>query len=394
MPVTTRAQQLIFTGEDSLQAGFDESRTVLSGYGSAYFHRDFNFKKNTASLERVVLFIGHQFNRKWSVFTEMELENAVVAGLEDKGEISMEQAYIRYNLNPHQYFVAGLFLPRIGIINENHLPVNFNGVERPLVEQYVIPSTWRELGIGWYGTFNKLQLSAGLMNGLNAATFRHGTGFMEGRAEGSFATVNNIAVTAAAVYNYYPLRVQVSGYAGGTNGLTPRASDSLKLASGAFGLPLYLGEADVQYAQNGLSAKALGVIVRYPDAGQVNTAFGENNATEMYGAYGEVGYDVLYNRAQQNGSHAQLIAFARLEYMDLNATIPDPPQAIYDGTLAQSNLIAGLNFMPIPNLAFKADVRILKTGDQNKDLLINPSPAALPYQPHNAFLNVGIGYSF
>lgn len=67
----TRAQQMIFTSEDSLQVGFNTSRTVLSGYGSA-------------SLEWVVLFVGHQFNNKFSFFSEMEIENALVAGMEAK----------------------------------------------------------------------------------------------------------------------------------------------------------------------------------------------------------------------------------------------------------------------------------------------------------------------
>ena len=390
----TRAQQLIFTSEDSLQQGVNTSKTVISGYGSAYYQRDFNFQKGTASLERVVLFIGHQFNKKFSFFSEMELENALVAGLEQKGEIAMEQAYIRYNINPRQYIVAGLFIPRIGLINENHLPVNFNGVERPLVEQFVIPATWRELGIGWYGTFNRLQLSGALMNGLNSAAFEHGTGFKEGRNEGAFATANNIAISAAAVYNFSPFRVQVSGYMGGTVGLGPRSADSLHLDGGAFGIPLYLGEADVKYDQNGFSAKALAVVVSYPDAGKINAAYGKNMATQMLGAYGEVAYDVLYGHSSRTGSAAQLIAFARLEYMDLNAKIPAPPRAIYDGTLEQRNLIAGINFMPIQNITIKADVRLLHTGDQNQDLVINPPPNAIPYRPNNTFLNVGIGYSF
>ena len=182
--VLTRAQQLILTGEDSLQAGFDASRTVLSGYGSAFYQRDFNARKGTASLERAVLFVGHQFNRKWSFFSELELENGKVEGGTPSGEIAMEQAYIRYNVNPRHYFVVGLFIPRIGLLNENHLPVNFNGVERPLVEQLVIPATWRELGIGWYGTYNPMQLSAANMNGLSSTDLEHRTGIRDGRAEG------------------------------------------------------------------------------------------------------------------------------------------------------------------------------------------------------------------
>lgn len=393
-PFQTRAQILLRTGEDSLQTGYNESRTVISGYGSAYFQRDFNLKKNLASLERVVLFIGHQFNRKFSVFTELELENAVVTGGEAKGEIAVEQAYVRYNLSPQHYVVAGLFIPRIGILNENHLPVNFNGVERPLTEQLIIPATWRELGVCWYGTFGNLQLTGGLMNGLSAQNMEHGDGLRSGRAEGALAGANNMAVTASAAYTAGNFRFQLSGYAGGTNSLRPRLADSLHLDGGAFGLPLYLAEADVQYRHKAFAGKALSAFIAYPDAGSVNAAFAGNLPTQLHGSYAELSYDLLYAHSLRTNSSTQLLAFARCEAFDLNAAIPAPPRAIYDGTLKQSQLIAGFNLLPIPGLTFKADVRLQHTGPQNKELTVNPAPNALPYQQGNTFLNVGVGYSF
>ena len=124
----TAAQQLLLTNEDSLNAGATKSKTVVSGYGSAHYQNNINEKKAVARLERTVLFIGHQFNSKIAFFSEMEIENAKVEGGESGGEISMEQAYLKFNLNSRQYITAGLFIPRIGMLNENHLPVNFNGV--------------------------------------------------------------------------------------------------------------------------------------------------------------------------------------------------------------------------------------------------------------------------
>ncbi|QEC69811.1 hypothetical protein FRZ67_21835 [Panacibacter ginsenosidivorans] len=388
----TNAQQLIMTNEDSLNAGISKNKTVLSGYGSASYQRDFNLKQSTATLERVVLFVGHQFNPKISVFTEMEIENAKVEGGEPGGEIALEQAFLKFNLNPRQYLIAGLIIPRIGLLNENHLPVNFNGVERPLVEQLVIPATWRELGIGFYGTANRLPLnySVALVNGLNSEGFEHGSGIREGRAEGRNATANNLAVTASLQYSVSNFKFQVSGYMGGTVGLPKTSADSLGLNSGAFGTPLYLGEANMQYANNGFSAKVLGAYIAYPDAEKINTAYAKNIAKGMYGAYAEFGYDWLYRKQKK----AQLITFARAEMFDLNASIPAPPKAIYDGTEKQTHIIAGFSYLPIPNVVIKADVRLLHTGAQNPDLVINPAPNALPYQQSNQFFNLGIGYSF
>lgn len=392
----TNAQNLVLTNEDSLNAGTSKNKTVISGYGSAFYQRDFNKEQSIATLERVVLFVGHRFNEKISLFTEMELENALVAGGSEeennKGEIAMEQAFLKFNLNSRQYIVAGLFLPRIGILNENHLPVNFNGVERPIVEQLIIPATWREIGVGFYGSLNNLPVNydIALMNGLNSANFQHGTGFRDGRAEGSNAFANNLAVTAAVQYNVSDFKFQVSGYAGGTVGLNQRSADSLGLDNGAFGTPLYLGEADIQYARNGFSGKALGVYVAYPDAEKVNVAYAKNIGSGMYGAYAEVGYDWLYKK--QNT--AQFITFVRAEMLDMNASLPAEPKGIYDGTEKQTHIIAGFSYLPIPNVVVKADVRLLHTGPQNPALVINPPPNALPYQQSNQFLNIGIGYSF
>lgn len=388
----TNAQQLIMTNEDSLNAGISKSKTVLSGYGSAFYQRDFNLKQSTATLERAVLFVGHQFNPKISVFTELEIENAKIEGGEPGGEIALEQAFLKFNLNPKQYLIAGLIIPRIGLLNENHLPVNFNGVERPMVEQWIIPATWRELGVGFYGSANRLPInySVALITGLNSENFEHGTGIREGRSEGRNSTANNLAVTASLQYMVNNFKFQVSGYMGGTVGLSEASADSLGLNSGAFGTPLYLGEANMQYANKGFSAKVLGAYIAYPDADKVNTAYANNLATGMYGAYAEIGFDLLYSRQKK----AQLITFARAELLDLNSSIPEAPKGIYDGTLKQSHIIAGFSYLPIPNVVIKADVRLLHTGPQNPDLVINPAPNALPYQQSNQFFNLGIGYSF
>lgn len=388
----TSAQNLVLTNEDSLNQGISKQKTVLSGYGSASYRRDFNEQQATMNLDRVVLFTGHRFNDRISVFSEMEIEDAKVAGGDNGGEIAIEQAYLKFNLTSKQYIAAGLIIPRIGLLNENHLPVNFNGVERPLVEQVIIPATWRELGVALYGTAKKLPLNytVAIMNGLNSAGFEHGNGIREGRAEGRNASANNLAVTASLQYNWKNFKFQVSGYMGGTVGLSKRAADSLNLTSGAFGTTLYLAEGNVQYTKNAFSAKALFANISYPDAAKVNTAYAKNLATNMYGGYVEVAYDWLYKKQQQHN----FTTFARYEFFDLNAAIPAPPKAIYDGTLKQQHLILGISYLPIPNIVVKADVRLANTGNQNPDLIINPAPNAIPYNPKNTFLNIGIGYSF
>ena len=132
----TGAQNLVLTNEDSLNTGNNQNKTVISGYGSAFYQRDFDTADSTATFESAVLFVGHRFNEKISLFTEMEIEKHVQEGekVAKAAKLRWSRLILKFNLKPNQYLVAGLFVPRIGILNENHLPVNFNGVERPVVE--------------------------------------------------------------------------------------------------------------------------------------------------------------------------------------------------------------------------------------------------------------------
>jgi len=389
----TPAQQLVAnTGEDSLNSyGNNHSHTVISGYGELYYQRDFNNQKSTVDLKRAVIFVGHQFSGRIAFFSELEVEDAKVAAGGVTGEVGMEQAYMKFSLNPRQYLVAGLFVPRIGITNENHLPINYNGVERPLVEQMVIPSTWREIGVGFYGQTTSLPLtySVALLNGLDNSAFQHGSGIKEGRQEGQNAGANNLAITAAVQYFAGNWKFQVSVYAGGSTTLAPKNADTLGLKSGALGTPIYLGEADLQYANNGLTFKVLATTISIPEASNINHVYTSNTPSQMYGVYAEAGYNLFQHSKSKQLNGKQLNIFARYEMLDMNAQIPT--NGVNDGTLKQSHTVVGLCYLPIANVVIKADIRLLHTGDQNP-LLVNPN--SIPYKQNNSFLNIGIGYSF
>jgi len=385
--------QVKSSAEDSLQKGdVKKSSTFIGGYGDASYNRNFNLETASLNLNRVVLFVGHKFNDKFSFFSELEVEDAKIEGGEPGGEISLEQAYVKMNISKNAYITAGLFIPRIGLLNENHLPGDFNGVERPAVEVLVIPATWRELGVSLYGHLNNLPLnySIAVCNGLNAEGFEHGTGIREGRFEGREATANNFAVTGSLQYAINAFRFQVSGYYGGSVGGSPRVADSLELESGAFGTPVALAEANIKFEKNGLGIKVLGTVVSIPDASDINRAYASNTPEMEYGFYGEVSYNLLESVAKWR--ERQWRIFARYEMLNLNSSIPS--NGIEDGTLEQDHLIMGMSYSPIPNVVIKADIRLLNTGPVNEELVINPAPNEPPYKEQNTFLNIGIGYSF
>jgi hypothetical protein len=385
----------VITPEDSLNAGLVRSdrTTVISGYGEVKVSYDQQLGTGVANLTRNVLFLGHRFNDRISFFSEMELENARVEGGEAGGEVSMEQLFIKFDLTRDIYLTGGLFIPRLGIINENHLPTTFNGNDRPFVEQFIIPSTWREIGVGLYGRSSRwqgLHWNIGLQNGLDAGAFQHGSGIREGRGEGSHASAANLGLSGSLLYYVGDLRMQASGYYGGAAGLTQREADSLQLDYGLFGTPVRLLEANVQYLGEKLRVKALAAQVDMPDAGRINRAYASNTPERMFGAYAEVGCDLWswIKPAQKR----DLIAFVRCETLDMNAVVPE--NGIDDPTLRRTYVIAGLTYAPTGGIDVKADYVLRTTGSPNPALNINPYPHALPYFTENGFLNLGVAYNF
>ncbi|MBS1730821.1 MAG: hypothetical protein JSS67_08595 [Bacteroidetes bacterium] len=393
-------QAQVLTHEDSLANGLisRDNATIISGYGEARYTYDTKRKNAEANLERVVLFVGHKFNNKISLFTELELEDALVIGSGDegmkgKGEVAMEQAFLKFSLrNPANYFVAGLFIPRLGFINENHLPATFNGVDRPFVEELVIPSTWREIGVGYFGTVKKvpgLNYSIALTNGLNSQGFQNGSGIRDGRQLGSKTQGTSLGLSGSLLYYIGNFRLQASGYIGGTTALEKRVADSLLLNSGPFGNPAEMYEVNGQYTHNGWNMRALFSYVNIPQASAINRAFAHNIPNSLYGGYAELGYNLLFHKYQ---NEKELIAFGRVEYMDLSATLP--VNGIQNDANKQTYIVAGLTYKPIKGVALKADYVQRMTGALNPALIITPFPQQVPYFKNNGFINLGIAYNF
>jgi len=128
--------------------------TVLTSYGEINYNRPTHDSKNAvADLRRFVLGFQHRFDEKTKVVTELEVEHAVSSS-GDKGEVEVEQAFVERQLSPQWAVRGGLFLIPAGLLNENHEPTAYYGVERNFVETAIIPSTWREGGLQVVGSFD------------------------------------------------------------------------------------------------------------------------------------------------------------------------------------------------------------------------------------------------
>jgi len=192
---------------------------TIGAYGEINYNQGLSsdvLNNGELDVQRLVLLTGYKFNDKVKLFTEIEFEHVK--------EVFVEQAFIDYSLGNGISARAGLLLTPHGIINEYHEPTTFNGVERPFIENNVIPTTWREIGAGINGQLPSASSSfqAYVMNGFNSyngsGKLGGSKGIRGGRQKGaqSFSSSPNLALD----YNYYGIKglnIGASGYFGKTS---------------------------------------------------------------------------------------------------------------------------------------------------------------------------------
>jgi len=129
-----------------------ESSTTVGSYGEIGYSRPTKApEKANVSVGRAVIFVGHRFDAATKMVGEFEWENAITSG-QDSGEAEVEQLYVEHDFKIGVSGTAGLYLMPAGLINQNHEPTAYYGVFRPDVDTKIIPSTWREVGLGLSGS--------------------------------------------------------------------------------------------------------------------------------------------------------------------------------------------------------------------------------------------------
>lgn len=349
----------------------EANRLSLGGYGEAQLtHSE---KETEANLRRFVLYVGYQFASWAHLRSELEVEDA--------HEVEMEQALIDLTPLPPLGVRLGLMLVPVGIINQVHEPTTFNGVDRPLVDQVIIPSTWRELGAGLFGDLPaSLHYQLYVMNGLDASRFSATSGIRDGRGGGEEAQARNPALTGRLSYTgVLGLDVGASFYYGGAGQDTPALG----------GVRVGLLEGDVRFSRWGLELRGEYVRVFIHGAARITRFLRDQDPTAEamgkaeQGYYAEVGYNVL--SALLPKSDHKLVPFARFESIDTRAARAKVEAA--GASLLHTFLVAGLTYKPLPQLVFKADYRAALEED---------AQASLGEEDESAEeqLSFGVGYLF
>ncbi len=109
--------------------------------------------------ERFVPFFYSQVTDRLSVAAEVEIEHGGPQGNQGDGDVKIEFATMDYRFTDWLNLRGGIILIPMGRFNLIHdSPLNDLPL-RPMVSRLIIPSTFGESGIGFFGTFYPTQLS-------------------------------------------------------------------------------------------------------------------------------------------------------------------------------------------------------------------------------------------
>ena len=322
--------------------------TAVGGYGELTLNAPSNGPA-IVDLRRFVLFVGHNFTDRIHFYSEIEIEHAV-SSTDDAGEVEIEQAYIDELVSHNVNLRAGLNLMPVGIINIYHEPPTFNGVDRPLVDTLIIPSTWREPGFGIFGELaTGLAYQLFLVNGFNANGFTAETAVADGHQEAMFAAARDFGAVGRLTYE--PMLATIFG----ASGYYATSGNSLRSTVGS--VPVGLIEVDARTRTRGFSARGELAALFIGDTAALNTALEANGTTSLpvakrsQGGYLEAGYDLMRLFAPEIDQSVTL--FARYDYANTQASVVAGRMA--DQALVRHILTAGLVYRPIPQIALKGD---------------------------------------
>ena len=263
---------------------------------------------------------------------------------------------------------GGLMLVPFGIINEYHEPTTYNGTERPAIDNVIVPTTWRELGIGVAGRFNSISLSyqAYLFNGFLSAS-PDGSGGVNGVLQGSNAlrggrqrgiqsTINT--PTFSGKLDYYGisgLRLGLSGYFGDT-----QVDDEIDTIDGAI-IGLSMAALDARYAYKRFTARGQYVYGSLSNTEAYNTLTGRDLGSQLQGWYLEGAFNVLPAINKQ-----RLFAFVRYESYDTHADTAGTLER--NPAFDRTDVTTGLSYHIAPGVVIKGDYQFRDNALDNANV--------------------------
>jgi hypothetical protein len=329
----------------------------IGGYGEFAFQKlvsDRQGGRDNFDVERFVLYTGYKFTDRILMNSEVEIEHAVVAS-DTEGEVELEFLTLDFLGWDALNFRTGLMLVPMGFLNEIHEPPFYHGVFRPVVENRIIPTTWRAGGVGIFGTLAPgLEYRAYALNGMTADEFSN-EGIRDGRQEGSFASINDLAGTARVDYAPIPGSLVGASFWAGNSG---QGNEFAGHKPDVFTL---IWETHAQVRWRGLELRALGAFIHLDDTRLVSEELEDTIGKDQYGFYVEAAYDVL-PLVLPDTTH-YLSPFFRYENFDTQDSVPRGFRRV-PGNAVQLYTV-GLDYKPHPQVVLKLEYRNFNNGSTN-----------------------------
>ncbi|RLD67472.1 MAG: hypothetical protein DRI84_02405 [Bacteroidetes bacterium] len=353
---------------------------TIGGYGQLDYNQPISsttMNNGTLDVHRLVILFGYNFNERLKFVSEIEYEHVK--------EVFVEQAFLQYKLNDYINLRGGLILIPMGIINEYHEPPTFNGVERPMVDKYIVPTTWRELGLGISGNIIEASLKYQLyvVNGFNgyngSATLDGKNGLRKGRQKGADSYISSPNFSGKVeYYGIRGLNLGLSGYFGNTqstaynnldksDNLAINSADSTVIGVSMIGF-------DLRYQLKGLALRGQLIYSSLDNTTAYNQKLASDLGTNMIGYYAEVAYDVF---SLTKKFKSQLIPFVRYEVYDTHFKVED--NIVKNDAYYNTIITAGISWKINPHVVIKSDYQFYKSNKEND---------------YSQMFNAGIGLMF
>ena len=399
---------------DSVMQHSNGRRLSIGGYGEVALSRNFysdsgnryssaSSRKNDPShgrfdIPHAVIYLGYDFGKGWTLGTEIEFEHGGTGSAieyeaeeaiefeqeqERGGEVELEQFWLQKSFGRFANIRVGHIVVPVGLTNAHHEPLNFFTVYRPEGENTILPCTWHQTGVSFWGRAGDFRYELQMLAGLDAWQFSRDKWIAPGTTKPfEFETANKYGFSARVDnYSVPGLRIGLSGYYGQSmhnavphdmeTGTNKKIKGNIYLGAVDFTYDAHnwiaRGNADYGYVSD---AKAISAMrkpgTQYVKPYESNQAFGSHAiATNI-----EVGYNIFSQIAKLRADRQRLYVFGHFEYYNscLGSSKEYTSKKIFAG---------GINYYPLPQICVKAEYSYRKFKAQYND-----EPA----------LNIGIAY--
>jgi len=397
----------------------DEPGLVLGGYGEAVYsynaYSDSPYRymfpdrykdaqgHGRFDLPHVVFMVGYNFGKGWSMNTEVEFEHGGTGAtmevegdeaieleheIERGGEVVLEQFWIQKSFNDFAKIRAGMIIVPVGLTNSRHEPDKYFTVYRQEGESTILPCTWHQIGISFWGQHEGWKYEFQLLPGLNSRLFNNSEWINGASASPYEYTVANTLAGAFRIDNtsINNVRIGLSGYVGGTdNDAYPRVVNSSEKTSTTAKGTVFIASADVQYIGRHFIARGNGDFGYLTNASAIGTS-NKNSDNSTFSPYnhtlvGKMAWAAGFESGLDIFSFIpaikdqQLFIFKRFEAYD--SYVPADETVDYKWT-DKKRIAVGLNYMPVKGLIVKAEYSHRFMAKQ-----YNPEPS----------INIGIMYA-